>query len=306
MSITVTSPECALPGEIHSPGLAAWKVTVASARTAAPAISPVEASTPLGTSQAHTKAPPAALIAAIADRAGSRGSPLKPVPRMASTIAAGVHSSAPGSNGCGCGCPEAVEVGPRVAAQLLAGPPAEARRPPGRPRAAGGPRPGRRRRCCPCRRRRRSGPREPAGARPRPGPPRRAPSARARRCRDRRSPTRRWPAAAAASGRGSSQAGSTARRRVVSHEVRRSPPRRPRCGVCVSEIRTLTPSSAARCAAAPCSATRGGPPAEVTSMSRKLQASSPSALATASLAQKRAARCWPGRAREPRSRARRR
>ena len=36
MSIVSTSPACALPGRIHSPGLAAWKVTVTAARTARP------------------------------------------------------------------------------------------------------------------------------------------------------------------------------------------------------------------------------------------------------------------------------
>ena len=57
MSMTSTSPACALPGSIHRPGLAAWNVAVAAARTAAPATSPVEASTPLGTSAATTGAP---------------------------------------------------------------------------------------------------------------------------------------------------------------------------------------------------------------------------------------------------------
>ena len=57
MSITCTSPACVLPGSIHSPGLPALKVAVARARTALPAISPVEASTPLGTSHAITHAP---------------------------------------------------------------------------------------------------------------------------------------------------------------------------------------------------------------------------------------------------------
>ena len=100
ISITSTCPAWSLPGEIHRPGLAAWKVAVASARTAAPATSPVEASTPLGTSQAITtgrSGPPgpppaagslAASIASIAPFAGSRGSPEKPVPRIASMIAA--------------------------------------------------------------------------------------------------------------------------------------------------------------------------------------------------------------------------
>jgi hypothetical protein len=46
----------ALAGAIHRPGLARWKVTVTSARTAGPATSPVEASIPLGTSTATTGA----------------------------------------------------------------------------------------------------------------------------------------------------------------------------------------------------------------------------------------------------------
>src|ERR1700759_1159730 len=99
MSMTVTAPAWALPGLIHSPGLPAWKVTGTSARTASPAISPVVASTPLGTSQANTSASPAtSLMATIAPRAGSRGSPLNPVPRIASTTAAAPFR-APASNG---------------------------------------------------------------------------------------------------------------------------------------------------------------------------------------------------------------
>ena len=55
MSTTRTSPACCLPGSIHSPGLAAWNVAVATgAHRRRPATSPVEASTPLGTSQATT------------------------------------------------------------------------------------------------------------------------------------------------------------------------------------------------------------------------------------------------------------
>ena len=57
MSIVSTSPACALPGAIHKPGLPAWKVTVAAARTAAPDATPVEASTPLGTSTLTTGRP---------------------------------------------------------------------------------------------------------------------------------------------------------------------------------------------------------------------------------------------------------
>jgi hypothetical protein len=62
--------------------------------------------------------------------------------------------------------------------------------------------------------------------------------------------------------------------------------------VWVSESFTLrTPSAAARSATVPCSATVGAPPSETTSTSRHSQWLSPSALATASLAQNRAARC---------------
>jgi len=74
MSATCTSPACCLPGAIHRPGLAAWKVTVALARTAAPATSPVEACTPLGTSTLITGAPDW-LIASIATATSPRGSP---------------------------------------------------------------------------------------------------------------------------------------------------------------------------------------------------------------------------------------
>ena len=99
MSTTTTSPACALPGWTHSPILAAWNVAVAAARTAAPATSPVDASTPEGTSAATTGAP-AAVIASIAAAASSRGAPVLPVPRSASTIALAPSSRA-ASNGAG-------------------------------------------------------------------------------------------------------------------------------------------------------------------------------------------------------------
>ncbi len=63
MSIARTSPAWRLPGMIHSPGLLAWKVTVTSACTASPETTPVDASTPLGTSTATT-APFVALTSA--------------------------------------------------------------------------------------------------------------------------------------------------------------------------------------------------------------------------------------------------
>ena len=119
MSITRTSPACALPGAIQSPGFAAWKVAVASATTATLDTSPVEASTPLGTSHATTTAPsaPAALMASMAPAAGSRGSPEKPVPRMASTTAAAPANS-PAENGFADAPREPFQVRQRVAAKL--------------------------------------------------------------------------------------------------------------------------------------------------------------------------------------------
>ena len=99
MSTTTTSPACALPGAIHRPGIAAWKVAVIVARTASPATAPVAASTPDGTSAATTNAS-APLMAAMAAATWSRGLPEKPVPSMASTMTA-APSSAPAANGIG-------------------------------------------------------------------------------------------------------------------------------------------------------------------------------------------------------------
>ena len=50
MSATTTSPAWKRPGATASPSLRPWNVTVTAARTAAVAISPVDASTPDGTS----------------------------------------------------------------------------------------------------------------------------------------------------------------------------------------------------------------------------------------------------------------
>ncbi len=97
MSMTATRPACSLPGLIHRPGLAAANVAVAVACTAAPPTSPVDASTPLGTSAAMTGAS-AASMAARTDAAGSRGAPVTPVPSTASTIAA-TPSRRSGANG---------------------------------------------------------------------------------------------------------------------------------------------------------------------------------------------------------------
>ncbi len=117
-------------------------------------------------------------MASIASAAGPRGSPLKPVPRIASiTALAAIERS-------GARTPRAAEpssrsrFASRVAPVLARIGEQSARRPRGRARAAGGRPPARRRRCCPCRRPRRSGPaaRAPPSARRAPGRP--APSAR--------------------------------------------------------------------------------------------------------------------------------
>ena len=86
ISTTSTRPACPFPGSTYRPTFGPWNVAVASALTASPSTSPVDAFTPEGTSQATTGAP-ASLIALIAPATGSRGSPSKPVPSIASTIA---------------------------------------------------------------------------------------------------------------------------------------------------------------------------------------------------------------------------
>ena len=103
MSTTSTTPAQALPGWIHSPGLAAANVTVARATTTSSgsATAPVEASTPLGTSQATTGRP-APRTSRIASAAGPRGAPELPVPSRQSTTPA-APSRAPGSTRSGAG-----------------------------------------------------------------------------------------------------------------------------------------------------------------------------------------------------------
>ena len=162
-------------------------------------------------------------------------------------------------------------------------------------RAAAARRRARRRRCCPCRRRSRSA-RRARARRPRArAPPPRAPSARATGRPAPRSPRRRSrasrPRRAAAPASG---AGSSAHRHGCRHAARvRERDRRP-----------SSPSSAARAAA------RAGQPhgrrlvaaAERPRRRASSTRAAASAFATASLAQKRAARCIAGRA--PRGRVR--
>ena len=95
---TRSSPVWALPGATRWPTFAAWKETVVEASIAIPSTSPLEASTPEAMSQATIVAPQR-LAASIAAAAGSRGSPSKPVPKIASTTTAESASQASRSEG---------------------------------------------------------------------------------------------------------------------------------------------------------------------------------------------------------------
>ena len=85
MSTTSTWPACSAPGATTSPSFSAPNVTVTSARTATPATSPVDASTPLGTSTATTVAATSQSAIRVASRAiGSRSAPVAPMPTIPS------------------------------------------------------------------------------------------------------------------------------------------------------------------------------------------------------------------------------
>jgi hypothetical protein len=93
MSATTILPAWNRPGATTSPTLRPWNVTVRSASTAAPSISPVEASTPEGRSTDTTGAL-LAFIRSIAAAASGRGAPWNPVPKSASrTTSAPAKSS---------------------------------------------------------------------------------------------------------------------------------------------------------------------------------------------------------------------
>ena len=178
------------------------------ARTAAPATTPVEASTPEGTSTLTTGAEQPS-IAAIASPTAPRGSPAKPVPSRASTTHArpGERVHAPSELQRSL-AGQSLEVRQRIPASAS---PASRRTrpsPAGPRRAAGARRRAHRRRCCPCRTPRPPARRERA-ARPRARRPRRrAPSDRARARRARRSPSGRSPACARRRAAAWSQSGS--------------------------------------------------------------------------------------------------
>ncbi len=92
MSATTTSPARKRPGATARPTLRPCIVTVTSARTAAPATSPVDASTPDGMSTATTGTPPP-LICSMSAEVSSRGAPFIPVPSSASMMTSGRSST---------------------------------------------------------------------------------------------------------------------------------------------------------------------------------------------------------------------
>ena len=210
----------ALPGLIHRPGLAAWKLTVTVARTAAPATPPVEASTPLGTSTLTTGR---ARAVDRLDRLGhgavglarearpeqgvrrarplpARGSPRARRRRaVAPRLAAEAQRRRPG---------QALEVRARVAGELLRRRHAHAPSPRAPHRAAAARPRARRRRCCPCRTARSPGPSgRDALERPRHAGPRALHQIEPRHARAPRSPSGRSRASVSASGSGVSQSG---------------------------------------------------------------------------------------------------
>ena len=98
MSTSSISPAKNAPGATRRPTFSRWKHTVQAASIATPATSPVDASTPEGMSIATTSTP-VALTCSISRAAGGRGSPLKPVPKSASTISPGDPRSLASSSG---------------------------------------------------------------------------------------------------------------------------------------------------------------------------------------------------------------
>ena len=259
-------------------------MAVASARTASASTSPVDAFTPEGTSHATTGAS-ASLIAAIAPATGSRGSPSKPVPSIASTITPEpVSSSAANGRGGSPGSRSRLtRASPFVSARSPTASTSTSRPSSRRRRATTRPSPP----LLPLPQTTRTGPGSRDGGRdPREPDPRalhqvdpgdaalldrpRVGGAHLRRLVQGVEPVRQAHATIATAPGG--RAGVRQRDRT-----RRGRPRAPR--------------------AVPVSRTAGALPVATTSTSRNAQPPRPSALPTASFAQKRAARCCPGRAR---------
>ena len=136
MSITVTSPAWVLPGAIHRPGLPAWKVAVACG---AHRVRRRPRRSRRRRRWARRRRRPRRRGAARVDRLDRRprpargARPQKPVPRIASTIAAApVQRAGARTAARGGAARQALEVGAGVAAQLVAGRRAAARRRRGR------------------------------------------------------------------------------------------------------------------------------------------------------------------------------
>ncbi len=88
MSASSTVPAWLAPGSMSRPGFQVPKVTVTSARMAAPATTPVSASTPLGRSTATTMAPSwrARSVRSASSAAGGLSPPRPPMPSSPSMI----------------------------------------------------------------------------------------------------------------------------------------------------------------------------------------------------------------------------
>ena len=177
MSSTWTRPARPRPGSIHRPGLAAWKVAVAAAATAAPgdlAARGVDPARDVGREHRH---------AAGADRLDRLGDTPARRARRAGAEQRVDHQRRAGSDRRAgrqwLGSREPLEVRRGRRRRIRPARRRAARRPRARRRAGGALRPGRRRRCFPSRRTRRSGPRAPSSRPPQPARRRHAPSDRA-------------------------------------------------------------------------------------------------------------------------------
>src|SRR4029450_3946591 len=121
IAATRSSPVCSLPGGIQWPSLGAWKVTVASAATAFPSTSPVDALTPEATSVATTGAS-ASFIASLAEAPRAPGVPGEPGPEERAPDHAGAANLRGDLVRFQMPCPvEALQVRSGVIGQLLAG-----------------------------------------------------------------------------------------------------------------------------------------------------------------------------------------
>ena len=119
-SITRTAPACSLPGAIHRPGLAAWKVAVAAARTATPcdlAGRGVDAAGDVGGDDRRARGRSAPRSRPRRARAARRS---KPVPSSASTTHRARRPAPRARTATGAVAGQALEVGRASPLQLAA------------------------------------------------------------------------------------------------------------------------------------------------------------------------------------------